>query len=152
MPKTFRARVSEGQALAIRPEISDDTWLREYLDELLSYAALWGEALTVNFSSELRIFFSHVHNNVREAATRAVFMDLTSIMEVAFNMSTSVRQLKDQLLLEITAVLAQPKCWRLDGFQGSSCLWQRAACQLPEWGQHVPLQHRGPVNQFSRLP
>lgn len=79
-------------------------------------------------------------------------MDLISIiMEVAFNMSTSVRQLKDQLILETTAILAQSKCWRLGGFQGASCLCRRAACQLPEWGQHVPLQHRGPVNHLSKL-
>lgn len=56
MPITFSARVSEGQALVIRPEISDDVWLREGLDELLSYAAIWCELLTVKCSSELRLF------------------------------------------------------------------------------------------------
>ncbi|KAL3911397.1 MAG: hypothetical protein SGPRY_008710 [Prymnesium sp.] len=89
-----------------RPEISDNAWLRECLDGLLSYTALWGEALTMRFSSELRDFLSRIHDNIKEVAAQAGFMDLveTFVMEVALDMKTTAKQLKEQMLLETSVI------------------------------------------------
>lgn len=74
------------------PEISDNAWLRECLDGFLSYSTLWGEAQTMRFSLELHDFIGHVHDNIREAASRAGDMDLRKIIiEVTSGMITSVR-------------------------------------------------------------
>ncbi|KAL3920798.1 MAG: hypothetical protein SGPRY_005125, partial [Prymnesium sp.] len=62
--------------------------------------------LAVRVSSVLRDFLGRIHDNIREVATQAGFMDLAEkfVMELALDIKTKAKQLKEQMLLKTSVI------------------------------------------------